>query len=104
MTTTSFQSLLAILLDALRHPDQRTKLIREFQQTIWNTSQNLGASWAWEVLRDLAYDLDFYEPDKNVRSEDPSFFGDARAEQEIRLALKKLKDGGIPFSLMEDQP
>jgi hypothetical protein len=43
-----------------------------------------------EILGDLAYDLDFYEPDAVKRSEDESFYGDERLEEILSEALKRL--------------
>jgi len=77
-----------MLSAALHQPDQRQQLISEFQQIIWNS--DLPTSWEFEVLRDLAYDLDFYEPDVKLSAEDASFFGDERFEEEINAALRKL--------------
>ena len=75
---------------ALNEPAERVRLISEFQQIIWH-SNDLPESSEVEVLRDLAYDLDFYEPDVKLRAEDASFYGDDRIEDEIRAALKKLE-------------
>jgi hypothetical protein len=43
-----------------------------------------------EILRELAFDLDLYEPDPLHRSQDRSFFGDRIAKKRIRLALKRI--------------
>ena len=73
----------------LDNPTALAEAISEFQRVVW-------ASKEWEhglapdsvaVLRTLAYDLDFYEPDATARQEDPSFFGNERALEEIRTAL-----------------
>jgi len=45
----------------------------------------------WAVLRDLAHDLEFYEPDPKLCAEDPSYFGDQVAEAKIVSALKKIR-------------
>lgn len=45
-----------------------------------------------EVLRGLAYDLDFYEANEVLRKEDPSYYDDERLEEEIKLAIQKLKE------------
>jgi hypothetical protein len=47
------------------------------------------------VLRDLAYDLAYYEADPVLRREDSSFYGDDRARTEIREALQKLAQSGV---------
>jgi uncharacterized protein YcaQ len=48
----------------------RKRLISEFQEFIWNAEN------ANEILTELAYQLDFYEPNETERREDPSYFGD----------------------------
>lgn len=78
-----------MLSTALSEPAQRQRIINEFQHIIWH-SDDLPNSWEVEILRDLAFDLDFYEPDAKRRAEDVSFYGDERLEDEINAALKKL--------------
>jgi hypothetical protein len=63
----------------------RKNLISEFQELIWNDKN------ANEILSELAYDLDFYEPDEELRKEDSSYYGDNRLEEEIKLAIRKLR-------------
>jgi hypothetical protein len=49
-----------------------------------------------EILYELAYDLEFFEPNSQYRKESPSFFGYERALEEIHAAILKLRrfDGG----------
>jgi len=63
----------------------RGNLIKQFQDSIWADAN------ANEILSELAYDLDFYEPNDELRKEDPSYYGDERLEGVIREALIKLK-------------
>ena len=88
-----------LLLDALNQPSRRSELIKQFQQLVWNIPKSITEVnvWAWDTLQELAYDLDFYEPNAGLRSEDSSYFGDERVEEEIKSTLKKLKEGGISF-------
>ena len=44
----------------------------------------------WEILADLAYDLDFYVSDPSRRREDASYYGEERLIREIRESLTKL--------------
>jgi hypothetical protein len=64
----------------------RKNLIKQFQEYVWHHEvlQN-------KTLSELAYDLDFYEPDAMLRAQDPSYYGDERLEVEIKTALQKLK-------------
>ena len=43
-----------------------------------------------EVLSELAYDMDFYEPDDRLRKESANFYGEDQLEKEIMMALEKL--------------
>jgi hypothetical protein len=73
-----------ILEKILNDKINRKELIKEFQSQIWNNAE------APEVLKDLAYDLDFYEPNEVLRMEDPSYYGDERLEKEVLTAIQKL--------------
>lgn len=77
---------MGILKKILTDKENRKKHISEFQELIWNDEN------ASEVLSLLAYDLDFYEPNKELRKEDPSYYRDERLEEEIKLAINKLKE------------
>ena len=90
MNTATLIGLIEMLIAALHEPHRRKELLAEFQSTLWETENDSQERWKWEILRDLAHDLDFYEPDSTTREEDPSYFDDKRAEEEIRSALKKL--------------
>ena len=86
----STDELVAILREALQSRSGRKERIGRFQQLVWNLPELDSGDEAREVFADLAYDLDYYEPDPRVRGEDPSFYGDERMEEEIREALNKL--------------
>lgn len=72
---------------------ERKKLIEEFQEEIWNGEAKPDNPTS-DILSELAYDLDFYEPDEKLRSEDFSYYGDERLKAEIASALKKLEAVG----------
>lgn len=72
-----------ILTDKL----DRKRLISEFQELIWNY-ENANAN---EILSELAYDLDFYEPNEKLRKVDSSYYGDDKLEEEVKLAIQKLQ-------------
>ena len=74
-----------ILEKILRDKQNRSALIKEFQEIIWNSDN------ASEILSELAYDLDFYEPNEEWRKEDISYYGDERLEEEIKSVIQKLK-------------
>jgi hypothetical protein len=47
-----------------------------------------------EILADLAFDLDYYEPDPKARQEHTSFYGPVRAGELIEIALSRLRSEG----------
>jgi hypothetical protein len=57
--------------------------------------RSVSVSKRTTFLADLAYDLDFFEPDPFVRVESTSYYGHERLEEEIRTALRRLADLGI---------
>jgi hypothetical protein len=72
-------------------PSELAAAIPKLQQEIWAAADPTEQDPQWEILRDLAYDLDYYQPNERVRSENKSFFGEERALIEIREALAKLQ-------------
>jgi hypothetical protein len=74
-----------ILEKILNDKYNRKQLINEFQELVWS-SENAN-----NILSELAYDLDFYEPDVKVRGQESSYYGDDRLEEEIKSVLQKLK-------------
>ena len=78
------------LLDAvLASPERLDDLIPKLQQTIWSDESDKETP-ELEILRDLAYDLEYYVSDPDMRKEDPTFYGPERALEEIQLARRKL--------------
>ncbi|WP_411973585.1 hypothetical protein ACLCDV_10090 [Sphingobacterium sp. Lzh-3] len=75
-----------ILEQILKDKNNRSSLIKQFQELIWNDEN------ANEILSELAYDLDFYEPNEEWRKKEPSYYGDDRLEEEIKSAIQKLQE------------
>lgn len=69
---------------------ERTNKLKEFQEVVWD-DETIQDEVLNDVLSTLAYDFDFYEPDKKMRDEDPSYYGDERLSEEIKTGLEKLK-------------
>lgn len=88
----SFVKKLNRILDAVE-ADDREKQVYEFQESVWNTDDTDDGvdDPVMEALRDLAYDLEYYVADPKVRAEDPSFYGEARLEQEIKNLLSLIE-------------
>lgn len=77
-------NLLKLILNG--HNSERTRLIQEFQEFVWNDDNSC------ELLSGLAYDLEFYEPNEEWRNEDPCYYGEERLEHEIKVVLQKLEE------------
>jgi hypothetical protein len=68
-------------------PAGRLRQIKAFQTEVWSESDTLVSPQLDELLRDLAYDLDFYEPHAARRAEDRAFIGDDDLESLVRAGL-----------------
>lgn len=82
--------LVNLLRRILDHRGGRQERIRQYQAKVNKALEEVENSGDWEVLGDLAYDLDFFEPKASWRAEDPSFFGHDVLEYMIATALAKL--------------
>ena len=86
--TEHFKEMLRAVLDA--SGPERTAMVKAFQKTVWNNEEGDPDKRQRRILDQLAYDLDFYEPDIDRRREDPSFFGAEKLEAIVREALESL--------------
>lgn len=43
------------------------------------------------AIPDLAYDLDYYQPNIELRKEDPGYYGDEQLEMEFKSAIEKIE-------------
>jgi hypothetical protein len=86
--TDSVDKLTNMLIEMLHDSTQRQKLIKEFQEAVWQSDLPFGHKE--DIFADLAHDFDYYEPDSAIRLEDPAYFGDEELENEIRKALTEL--------------
>jgi hypothetical protein len=86
------EQLLQHLRVALNDPATRSESIKRFQSAVFNGDRcSLGVNdFEWDLITELAQDLDYYEQDEDFRREDPSFYGDECVEAEIKDALGKL--------------
>jgi hypothetical protein len=93
------QELVDLLVRALHDRPGRVEHVKRFQEAVWST-ENLQAELEnVRLLRDLAYDLDFYEPDDQARADSPASYGDARLEEEIRSALQQLTEADLSLKV-----
>ncbi|MCE7060682.1 hypothetical protein [Dyadobacter sp. CY343] len=74
-----------ILEQILKDKENRQSLIKQFQELVWNDEKSS------EVLSELAYDMDFYEPNDAWRKGDRSYYDDKRLEEEIKDVIRKLE-------------
>ena len=59
-----------ILEKILKDKVNRIQLIKQFQDSVWD-DKNPN-----EVLSDLAHDLDYFEPNEELRKTDSSYYGE----------------------------
>jgi hypothetical protein len=95
VTVDSLQRIVGLLTEALREPLCRKEKISQFRAAVWSGLDPAIPDPVREVLRDLAYDLDYFEPDPYVRAEDATLYGHRRLELEIQEGLNKLRATGV---------
>jgi hypothetical protein len=84
------QEIINMLELIIADTTNREQLVRDFQKQIGNNLFTASEA-ATKIFDDLAYTMENYEPDEEVREEDSSLFGDDRLIKEIEKALTKLK-------------
>ena len=90
MANSNTDKLTLLLRSALEEKSRRKALLAEFQRIVWDAPPDFFIRAEEEIFGDLAYDLDFYEPNVNARQEDESYYGDDRLEEIIEHALREL--------------
>lgn len=68
----------------------RAELIKTFQNKVLN-DETIEDESLNEILTELAFDLDFYEPNEEWQQEDNSFYGTERLAEVLKSALQKLQ-------------
>ena len=97
------EKIIKILREIVFDIDNRRKNIEKFQKLIWDDNIEGISEMEFEILGDLAYDLDFYVENPEWRKEDQSYYGDERLEIEIENKISD--DAGIPRGfLLLDMP
>jgi hypothetical protein len=92
---TSLDAMLALLVRILRESSTGKATVTQFQSLVWECPRHSIAKDTYDVLADLAYDLDYFEPDPVSRAQDASYYGHERLEQEIQAALRRLSELGV---------
>lgn len=70
---------------------ERIELVGKFQYEIWN-DESIKDEKLNEILSELAYDLDFYEPNEEWRKKSSSYYGEERLEELIKLGIQKIEE------------
>jgi hypothetical protein len=70
--------------------ETRLKAIKDFQNIVWDDT-SIEDEVVNDILTDIAYILDFYEPNDEWRHEAPNYYGDDKLEEEIKYAMQKLE-------------
>jgi hypothetical protein len=86
----TIDQIIDLLRQAVADRKRLPEIVGEFQAKIWHDEVS-GPVEHIEILRDLAYDLDYVEADPAARLEDPSFKDLDYAEDEIRKALSRIR-------------
>lgn len=87
----SKKELIDILKQILdKNSFNRTELIKSFQEYVWN-DEAIKDNALNEVLSEIAYDLDFYEPKEDWRRESKSFYGNDRLNAIINSGIEKIE-------------
>jgi len=78
-----------IIRQILNDSSNRMQHIRIIQSLAWNSTDEIPEEYA-EVIQELAVDLDYYEPDAELRSEAPEYYDDTELERRVTQALEML--------------
>jgi hypothetical protein len=87
--------LTALLTLIVSEQTDRGGRVSEFQEIVFHAAKPIEGfnEREWEIMADLAYDLDFYLSDLVRRREDASYYGEKRLIREISESLAKLLAG-----------
>ncbi len=90
--------LVANLMKAQTDPECLAPEIETFLSAFHHAPQGATRTFPepiFDLLADLAMDLEYYVADPKARAEDPAYFGDEKALEKIESALSGLKSLGI---------
>lgn len=91
---TTLDSIIARLNYLVDNPAQLPTGVPEIQKIIWESQSEPSEDRRWEILRDLAYDLDYYDSNSATRAKENWLIGEEGALEKIREALSKMIRGG----------
>jgi hypothetical protein len=84
-------SIISMLRRTLEQPSALNGAISCLQQAVFQQTMQFDSA-VEDILRDLAYDLDYFEPDPRVRSEDSALIDENKALAEIAVALRRIDE------------
>jgi len=88
----ALQVLTTLLMEALRDTQNRGQTLADFQKEVWSLEGSSDEFPELRILRELALDLDYYDPDPTSRQTDTSKYGDPQLEAKIAVAIQKLTE------------
>lgn len=88
--TTSSSRYVQLLKEALSDPEGMYGHVLEFSRAVHECAETIENPVVDTILHELAFDLEFYEPDPVHQQQSKSYFGERRAAALIRRALKKM--------------
>jgi hypothetical protein len=85
--------VLPVLKEIVKHPEKGLENVRQFQSLMASIEEHPSedSEALWETLRDLSYDLAYYEPDEIVRRGDSSLFGEDRMKEQVLSAINMIQ-------------
>lgn len=89
------EQIVQLLYRALAQRTQRREIV---ETVVREVSDHREEEPQWEVLRDLAWDLSYYDPNDDDRAKEPSYYGDDRFDREVAEALLKLDNMKSPVT------
>ena len=68
----------------------RAELVKVFQNAIWNDESILDEDLN-EILSELAYDLDFYEPNEEWKKESINYYGNDHLNELLKQGIEQIE-------------
>jgi len=87
--------LVAALNEILLPSSDRRAIVARFQNVVWLGLEEGLSAEIQDVLGDLAYDFDFFDPDAASRSDGPEYFGHDRLVRVVKEGLERLRRVGV---------
>lgn len=87
----SSEELRNLLVKIINEPEPtKSSLIRSFQNYIWESENTNYDEPLSTILIELAYDLDFYEPNEIWKKEDMSYYDESKLNVMLKDILGKI--------------